>query len=56
MKVAINMRAKQSYGKQVKTTMSEIEPVEVKKKKKLTKSLHNRLLAIFQKKGHYIKI
>ena len=34
----------------IKTTMSEIEPTEIKKK--LTKSIDNRLLAVIEKTSH----
>lgn len=40
------MRAKQIYGKQLKITISEIEPTEVKD---LTLSMDNRLLVVIEK-------
>ena len=52
MKVASDITAKQTYGKQLKLP-SEIELDEVKK---LAKSMDNRLQEITEEKGHYIKI
>ena len=37
----------------IKTTMLEIEPAE---RKKSAKSMDNKLLAVIEKKGHYIKM
>ena len=54
MKVANNIVAEQTHGKQFKTTTSEIELAEVKKK--FTKSMDDRLQAVIEKKGHYIKM
>ena len=38
----------------IKTAMLETEPTKVKKK--VTKSMYNRLLAVIKKKGHDIKM
>ena len=37
----------------IKTTMSETKFADVKK---ITKSMYNRLLAVIEKEGHYIKM
>ena len=47
--------SKTDLCKAIKTIMSEIEPAEVKKKD-LTKSMYYRLLAVIEKKGHYIEM
>ena len=46
--------SKTDLWKAIKSNMSKIEPVKVNKK--ITKSMNNKLLAVIEKKGHYIKM